>query len=344
MSKKNVRIYFDGLMVFSFLDKQSDKKFKECRVGILTLAGGHEATLEVTRKMPSHHDETSSHNFRHDEIKNFKHLWLYVSQVGDSHPCDFSVKRNRSFDHVFQMGRFYDPKPAPNWDAMRPTLHITTGEFKSAIVNNDDIYRLINVEGVMNLFAPLFHADPTAVKSRLARALDHFTKSHQEVGKLANFFWTDIDVKDDQRLVLAVGDEIAPSIELFSVKPHAEEFIRAKLTNLPSHSASTALLQLAHQGESPHDHTHSSGDSSEHHGDHAPLQSPMKKTEKNKEENRMNYLKRMFHFLHYYDVLKFERGQERFVLLQDNQDWIEGGRKRSPVPDPPCDIIEISSP
>ena len=322
MSKKNVRIYFDGLMVFSFLDQQSDKKFKECRVGILTLAGGHDVTLEVTRKMPPHDDETSFHRFPHDdetsfhrfphdEIRNFKHLWLYLSQAGDSNPCDSSVKRNRSFDNVFRMQRFYDdPKPVPIWDAMRPTLHITTGEFKSAIVNNDDIYRLIDVEGVMNLFTPVFHADPIAVKRKLEMAIDHFTESHKEVGKLANFFWTDIDVKDDQRLVLAVGDERAPSIELLSVKPCAEEFIRAKLSNMPSYAASTASLHLAHQEESPTDHTHSLGDSTGHHGDQASLQAAMSKTDKKKEENRMNYLKRTFHFLNYNDVFKFESGQE----------------------------------
>jgi hypothetical protein len=66
----------------------------------------------------------------------------------------------------------------------------------------------------------------------------------------------------------------------------------------------------------------------------------MSKTDKKKEEKRMNYLKRTFHFLHYNDVFKFESGQKQYVLLQDDKDWIEDSRKRSARPDPPCDVIE----
>ena len=339
MSNKNVRIYFDGLMVFSFLDPQSDMRFKECRVGILTMAGGHDVTLEIKRKTQPHHVEKRCHRLPHDQIKNFKHLWLYLSQGGESESCDTSVRRHKSFDHVFRMGRFYDRKPTPNWDAMRPTLHITTGEFKSKIVNNDEIYRLIDVEGVMNLHTPLFHADPTVVKSKLEAAIDHFTKSHKKVGKLANYFFTDIDVKDDQRLVLAVGDERDPSVELFSVKPRHGEFIRASLSNMPTYNDSTGSSDMAHQEETLHNTTDSPGVSTGHHGNQAPLEAAKVKADK-KKENRMKILKRRFHFLNYYDVLKFEEPTQ-YVLLQDNEDWIEGSRKRSPRPDPPCDSIEV---
>jgi len=341
MSNKNVKIYFDGLMVFSFLDQQSDTKFQECRVGILTLAGGHEVTLEITRERLDHPDEKSYYCFPHDLIKKFKHLWLYLPQEGESQPCDSSVTRHPSFDNIFRMERFYNPKPVPIWDAMRPTLHITTGEFRTAICNNDEIFRLVDVEGVTNLLTPLFHADPTAVKNKLEMALDHFTKSHKEVGKLANVFWTDIDVKDDQRLALAIGDERDPSIELFSVKPRAGEFIRVSLTNMPSYDDPIGSAHLAHQVEALPDNTDSPGDSHGHHGDQASLHADKNKTDKKKEENRMKYLKRRFHFLNYYDVLKLEKGQKQYVLLRDDRDWIEGSRKRSPVPDPPCDSIEV---
>ena len=341
MSNKNVRIYFDGLMVFYFQAKQADGKFQECKVGILTMAAGHEVKLNIIRRRQSYADETIAYTLPHEQIEHFKHLWLYLSKAGDPRPSDPSVIRHQSFDQVFDMKRYYNPKPAPIWDAMRPTLHITTGEFRTAICNNDEIFRLVDVEGVTNLLTPLFHADPTAVKNKLEMALDHFTKSHKEVGKLANVFWTDIDVKDDQRLALAIGDERDPSIELFSVKPRAGEFIRVSLTNMPSYDDPIGSAHLAHQVEALPDNTDSPGDSHGHHGDQASLHADKNKTDKKKEENRMKYLKRRFHFLNYYDVLKLEKGQKQYVLLRDDRDWIEGSRKRSPVPDPPCDSIEV---
>src|SRR5262249_14208437 len=343
MPNKNVRIYFDGLMVFCFLEPQPDKKFKECRVGILTSAEGHEVALEITRKRQRHPDETTVYTIPHNQIKNIKHLWLYLSPGSDSHPFDSSVRRNRSFDQIFRMERYYNPKPTPIWDAMRPALHITTGEFKSAIVNNNDIYRLISVEGVTNLLTPLFHAKPTVVKSKLEKAYKHFKESHQEVGKLANFYWTDIDVKADQRLVLAVGDESAPSVELFSVKPGEGEFIRAFLTNMPSYTDSIDSHHMAHhEGPFP-DEIDSPSGSTQHRGHRAFLRTTGSKADREKEENRRNYLKKKFHFLYYYDVLELrgnKSNKKQYVLLRDDEDWIEGGRKRGPRPDPPCIAIE----
>jgi hypothetical protein len=221
---------------------------------------------------------------------------------------------------------------------MTPTLHITTGEFWGAILNNDDICRLVDLEGVMSLYTPLFNANPTAVKRKLEKAVELFTKSHQEIGRVANVYWTDIAVESDQRLALAVGDDRAPFIELFSVTPGAGETIEASLTNLPAVTASTDSDQHAHQHQEapqPHD-PESPHDSPGHHGN----QSSKITMVDMKEENRKNYLKKTFHFLHYYDVLKFEKGQKQFVLLQDNKDWIEESRKRNTRPDPPCFAIE----
>src|SRR5262249_40383560 len=153
--------------------------------------------------------------------------------------------------------------------------------------------------------------------------------------------WTDIDVKDDQRLALAVGDESEPKIELFSVKPAAGEFIIASLTNMPSYAHPTVSPHLAHQVEALSENTDSLSDSTGHHSDQISLHAANNKTAKKKEEKRKKYLKRKFHFLNYYDVLKFEKGQKQYVLLRDDRDWIEGSRKRSPRPDPPCDSIEV---
>src|SRR5262245_43829562 len=166
MSNKNVRIYFDGLMVFYFKDKQADGKCEECKVGILTMAEGHEVKLKITRKSMSHADETRNFTLPHDQVKHFKHLWLYLSKTGASGPIDSSVIRNPSFDQTLDIRRYYDPDPQPMWDAMRPTLHITTGEFWAARLNNDDICRLVDVEGVMTLFTPLFNAKPAAAKTK----------------------------------------------------------------------------------------------------------------------------------------------------------------------------------
>lgn len=334
MSNKNVRIYFDGLMVFCFQDKQADRKYRHCRVGILTLAGGHEVTLEITRKRASYHEETSVYTFPHDQVKHFKHLWLYLSEAGESLPRDSSVSVDQTFDQVFSMGRYYDPKPEPDWDKMRPTLHISTGEFWAASMNNDGIYRLIDVQGLMNLMTPLFNANPTAVKGKLEKASEIFKKSHKEIGKVANVFWTDIAVECDQRLTLAVGDERAPITELFSVNLGAGETIEASLTNMPSYCGSTGSHHLAHQEQTQPDEADSVGDSHRHPGDQAPPN-----PDEEKEKNRMNYLKKTFHFLHYNDVFKFKPGQKKYVLLQDNSDWIDDRRRKGARPDPPCDCI-----
>jgi len=335
MPNKNVRIFFDGLMVFFFQDGQGDGRFKECKIGILTMATGHEVKLQITRKTPSMPDVTTVHALPHDQIKHFKDLWLYLSQAGASSPGDSYVTRNKSFDQVFNMARYYDPKPLPVWEAMRPTLHITTGDFWAAILDNNEVCRLVDIEGVMSLYTPVFNANPPAVKKKLQKAIELFTSSHQEVGRMANVFWTDIAVGSDQRLVLAIGDENGPITELFSATAGAGETIEATLTNMPP-TGDSAVLH-AHQDEQQPDVPASPGDSHTHHADQAAITA---KTAMEKEMNRKNYLKRTFHFLHYYDVLKFQPGQKQFVFLQDNPDWIDAGKKRGARPDPPCYIIE----
>jgi hypothetical protein len=314
---RTVKLRFNGLMFFHFDDR------KMCRVGFHTKAEHHKIIVKVGEEIGAE-VKGEALVIPHDVVRTVKHLWLYVAEAGKERELpsslQISIERggDKGFENVMDIRECYDSTLDPNWDdVLTPSLHIPVGSFFARTLT--DNCKLVNQDEVSNLFFAIFQPTDDNLGVRFDQTkLEYLTRKPKV---LAEIIGVDITVEDNQRLVLAIGDENGPGQVLSSIQP--EDGLAILIANLPPRRA---LLpkdfdhpdQDDEQGEDEEEaHEHSGQNSSRQVGI---------------QEQIIGRLPHTFHFLHYYAAFK-NTPLHKCVLL-GKTDSLEN--TRGVRPDPPC--------
>lgn len=318
---RTVKLRFQGLMFFHFED------FTECRVGIHTKAKHHKVIIKVGKEENGVVDGEAL-VIPTNVIRTIEHLWLYVTDVNNvsklPEPPRISVdpEKDPSFEKVMDMRECFkkregDNEPLkPKWgDVLKPSLHIAAGRFFAKTVT--DNCRLVNEDAIANLYFAIFQPTDRGLDGRFDQTKVEYKKNDPKT--LAEIIGVDITVEDNQRLVLAIGNDTGPDHVLFSTLPDNE--LAILIANLPPRSA----ILPKDLGSVSHDDKEDEGEE----------KSQYSSRQRDIEKQIKDRLRHSFHFLHYYDAFD-NTPDHRLVLLAKTDDLDDKQIRDGVRPDPPC--------
>jgi hypothetical protein len=323
--KRIIKLRFHGLMFFHFDD------CTKCRVGIHTTAKHHKIIIKVGKETKD--GVTGPPRVIPTQIaRALKHVWLYVADVNNERalPKETQIslesQDDEPFEKVMDITECYEYRDPlqPKWDdVLTPSLHITAGRFFAKTVTQDCM--LVNEDAIANLFFAIFQPTDCKLGARFDRTKDEYGKGEPKT--LAEIIGVDITVEDNQRLVLAVGDENGPEHVLFSIEPTDD--LAILIANLPPRSS---LL--------PKDFNHEDRDDGQDDREEGPRHPP---DDGDIEKQIRGRLRHTFHFLHYYDAFD-NKPTHKSVLLGKTDNLDDKPGTRGVRPDPPCKGIRGNLP
>ena len=334
---KTVTLSFTGLMLFHF-----NRHLTECRVGFHTKTPEHSVTVKV--------GTNPLRRYSTDELRQFKHLWLYVADTDQSLDVSAAsppVSKRKSgddtdFSHVVNLETFYGGRHFnPNWEEyFTPSLHLPGGEFYTETLS--DYCRRVEHRMLEYLYYPIFQANADNVLEKFEQA----KRLYEQYGKLkiATHVGVNIAVEEGKWLVLALGNETQPQYILTSRQ--VQEDLNIKITNLPDGGSDVLgrprhrhleLLeeQDVHSANQPEAHSHDTHADTEHQGQQRTHDVGMQIRQQ---------LPQLFHFLHYYFAFDFRADDPRYVLLEHQTSLEPDASAKGPKPEPPCNCITCDEP
>ncbi len=312
-AEPNVAIYCHGLMVFDF-----DENYQHVNVGVHTQATGHKVKVSIWL-LPDSPYEPLEFEFDHTSVSKYKHYWVYVPDDNGGYlpinnavsvPEDSSDNDFRRIINLESPDFFGRRDLTFNEKVLESIIHIANGEFYADGESEVRKCRRVSLDSQLTLQKVLLKADPSEVDGIAGTALKELKSSHCSLGDRPSRVKVTMHLTPDQQhLILAMGDNQRPKLELYRLSPSQGKQYIITFENLPPH-----------------------GDG--HHASHTTP--PELKGARALWRLQTNGVVTEQHSLHYYDAFKeTENLEPKYVILEDREPAPDLGQP-DVYPAPPC--------